>query len=46
MNQPIRLNKNWYIVIVEPTDILRPYLKVIGFTIKYNSVLLTIFRFV
>lgn len=30
MNQTFRINKNWYIVKVEPIDIRRPYLRVIG----------------
>lgn len=40
MNQPIiRLNKNWQIVVVEPVDIRRPFLRVIGeFVHKPNVV--------
>jgi hypothetical protein len=30
MNQTFRVNKNWHIDIIEPIDIRRPYLVVIG----------------
>lgn len=39
LNQTFRINKNWYIVKVEPIDIRRPYLQVIGeFVHKSNVV--------
>jgi hypothetical protein len=30
MNQTFRVNKNWHIDIIEPIDIRRPFLRVIG----------------
>ena len=38
MNQTFRVNKNWHIDIIEPIDIRRPYLVVIGEFVHRSTV--------
>ncbi len=38
LNKTFRINKNWYIVKVEPIDIRRPYLVVIGEFVHRSTV--------